>query len=155
MTILFSLLLIISIEASTPPKAPPIQFLVTGQSISRRQHFFVFTRVNFKIVNKSKNTVVIYGLKRDGVFEPTGDVAEFNNETNSWIYKTESKEPTQWRDLSDNRREEYALGPNQEIKFSEEYVNVTGKRLKRTAFVSLRKAESPRKIETQAFDVHL
>lgn len=149
--ILFTFLVILAGEASALQKAPPVRFLVTGQSVSRRQHMFQFTKVNYKIVNSSKTTIVIYGLKREGVFEPTGDVVEFNKETNTWVYKTENKKPTQWDELPEERREELSLGPGQAIEFSEEYVNATGKRLRRSAFVSLKKDQPPINVETKAF----
>jgi hypothetical protein len=94
-------------------------------------------RVRFKLINRSRMPIIVYGFKDGDDFDPTGYLMILNKETARWEYPNPDNKPAEWDEVSSDFKSKVTLRPNESIKFLAEMSGLeVGSQFRRTIYVS-------------------
>jgi hypothetical protein len=109
-------------------------------------------RVIFRLINQSKNPLLIYGFKYDGEFEPTGYLIAFDANRGEWVYPTNDNHPVNWTETAREFKETLVLRPGTSITFTAEMSQLeVGGRFLRTVYIASEKGEDPVEVRSEQF----
>jgi|GEM_PF-3419656 len=138
----------------TAQETPPVVIsVVRMQKFRNRGHHPENNRrVTFRLSNQSKNTLLVYGFKYDGEFEPTGYLIAFDSDRGEWVYPTSNNRPVEWNETAKESNETIRLRPGDSIKFTAEMSQLeVGGRFKRTVYVAWEKYQKPIEVRSAEF----
>jgi hypothetical protein len=109
-------------------------------------------RVTFRLTNKSNTPAIVYGLKVDSAFYPTGYMLERETGGGKWRYPTGGTSDPGLQAIPELEMDRYTLAPGMAIDFQAEmsFLEV-GRHFKRTVYITLGATEVPREIASEEF----
>ena len=132
---------------------PIVISVVKIQTVRNRGHHPENNRrVTFRLSNQSKDTLLVYGFKFDGEFDPTGYLISFDSGRGEWVYPTSNNQPVEWNATAKESKETIRVRPGDSIKFTAEMTQQeVGRRFKRTVYVSWEKNQEPIEVRSEDF----
>lgn len=104
------------------------------------------------MVNETSKPIIVYGMKLEDHFFPTGYMLRLSQDTCKWKYPTGDDAPLKWSERSPSDKGEYLLPSGQSIEFDAVFNDWEVSRpFKRTAYVSFQNANEPCEVSSEGF----
>ena len=133
---------------------PSLRISVVSQKVFRNRghHPENNRRVIFRMVNESGKSVIVYGFRYEGGFDPTGYLIALDKSTGEWAYPTGDNRPISWSEQSREFKSTQVLSPGKSLTFDAEMsVLEAGGSFKRTVYASFRRNDEPCEVRSEEF----
>ena len=130
------------------------KFSIVRQHVFRNKghHPEINRRVVFQLCNLSGDTLVLYGLKDQEIFDPSGYLIEWNPEKKKWVYPSGNLTSPGFDNLPSYNKDKEALDAGKCLRFVSEISKFqVGLRFRRTVYVSIKKVDQPQEIISPIF----